>query len=57
MEVRRLRRGDSKIGTETIRRLKAPDGYPTPTDAYFETYLSGPENVFIVAIDHTEPVG
>jgi ribosomal protein S18 acetylase RimI-like enzyme len=57
MEVRRLRPGDSEIGAETIRCLKAPDGYPTPTHAYFETYLSRPENVFIVAIDNTEPVG
>jgi aminoglycoside 3-N-acetyltransferase I len=57
MEVWRLRSGDSKIGAETIRRLKAPDGYPTPTEACFETYLARLENVFIVAIDHTEPVG
>jgi ribosomal protein S18 acetylase RimI-like enzyme len=57
MEVLRLRPGDSKIGQEAIRRLKGPDGFPTPTDAYFETYLSKSENVFIVAIDDTEPVG
>jgi ribosomal protein S18 acetylase RimI-like enzyme len=57
MEVRRLRPGDSKLGVETIRSLKAPDGYPTPTEAYFETFLSRPENVFIVAIDGTDPVG
>ena len=30
---------------------------PTPTEACVETYLARPENVFIVAIDHTAPVG
>jgi ribosomal protein S18 acetylase RimI-like enzyme len=52
-----LRPGESQLGVETIRRLKAPDGYPTPTDSYFETFLCKPENVFIVAADDTVPVG
>ncbi len=57
MEVRRLRSGESKVGVETIRRLKSPDGYPTPTERCFETFLSKPENVFIVAVDDAAPVG
>lgn len=39
-----------------MRLLKAPDGYPTPSTEYFTTFLSKPENVFIVAVDQ-EPVG
>jgi ribosomal protein S18 acetylase RimI-like enzyme len=57
MEVRRLQSGGSRIGVDAIRRLKAPDGYPTPTDTYLEAFLSRPENVFIVAVDDTVPVG
>ena len=57
MDIRRLRPGDAKIGVETLRHLKAPDGYPTPTEPYFETFLSKPENVFVVALDDTVPVG
>ena len=57
IEVRRLRPGESKTGVDTIRRLKAPDGYPTPTETYFETFLCKPENVFIVAVDDALPVG
>ena len=56
MEVRRLRPGESGIGVRTIQLLKAPDGYPVPSAEYFDTFLSRPENVFVVAIDR-EPVG
>jgi ribosomal protein S18 acetylase RimI-like enzyme len=56
MEIRRLRPGESAIGIEAIRRLKAPDGYPTPTADYFETFLSRAQNVFVVAID-AQPIG
>ena len=57
MEVRRLRSGESTIGVEAIRRLKSPDGSPTPTEPCLETFLARPGNVFIVAVDDTVPVG
>jgi ribosomal protein S18 acetylase RimI-like enzyme len=57
MDVRRLESGESRVGVDAIRRLKAPDGYPTPSETYLETFLSKAENVFIVAFDATEPVG
>jgi aminoglycoside 3-N-acetyltransferase I len=56
MEARRLRPGEAALGLEAMRLLKAPDGYPTPSTEYFTTFLSKPENVFIVAVDQ-EPVG
>jgi hypothetical protein len=49
--VRRLGPDDSQLGVEAIRVLKAPDGYPVPSDAYLFDFLSGRQNVFIVAID------
>ena len=52
-----LRREDSKLGVEAIRRLKAPDDYPVPSESYVEAFLSRPENVFIVAVEGTEPLG
>ena len=57
MDVRRLRLGDAGLGVETIRRLKAPEGYPEPTESYFDVFLARPENVFIVATDEDEPIG
>jgi aminoglycoside 3-N-acetyltransferase I len=57
MDVRRLRPVDAGLGVETIRRLKAPEGYPVPTESYFEGFLARPENVFIVATDEAEPIG
>jgi aminoglycoside 3-N-acetyltransferase I len=56
MEVRCLRPGEAGIGVRTIQQLKGPEGYPTPTAEYLETFLSRRENVFVVAID-TGPVG
>jgi aminoglycoside 3-N-acetyltransferase I len=55
--VRRLGSEDSQLGVEAIRALKAPDGYPVPSDAYLSDFLSRRENVFIVAIDCGVPVG
>jgi len=55
--VRRLAPDDSQLGVEAIRLLKAPDGYPVPSTAYLSDFLSRPENVFIVAIDGSVPVG
>jgi aminoglycoside 3-N-acetyltransferase I len=56
MDVRRLGPGESTLAVEAVRVLKAPDGYPTPSADYLETFLTKPENVFVVAID-VEPVG
>jgi GNAT superfamily N-acetyltransferase len=33
-----------------VFRLKAPDGYPTPTKTYFETFLSRPEFFYEIAV-------
>jgi aminoglycoside 3-N-acetyltransferase I len=55
--VRRLAPDDSQLGVEAIRLLKAPDGYPVPSTAYLSDFLSRPENVFIVAIDGSVPLG
>jgi ribosomal protein S18 acetylase RimI-like enzyme len=57
MEVRRLGPDDSALAADTIRQLKSPDGYPTPSVAYLSTFLSRAENVLIVAIDDGVPVG
>ena len=55
--VRRLGPDDALLGVNAIQRLKAPDGYPTPSAAYLSRFLSRPENVLIVAIDSGVPVG
>jgi aminoglycoside 3-N-acetyltransferase I len=57
MEVRRLGSDDSQLGVDTIRLLKAPDGYPIPSARYLRRFLSCPENVWIVAFDDGVPVG
>lgn len=56
LEVRRLGPGDSNLGVDAIRLLKAPDGYLIPSGAYLSEFLSRPENVLIVATDDRTPV-
>jgi aminoglycoside 3-N-acetyltransferase I len=57
MEVRRLGADDTELAQEALRRLKAPDGYPTPPSAYLERFLSRPDNVLIVATMNGVPIG
>jgi ribosomal protein S18 acetylase RimI-like enzyme len=57
MEARRLGADDSDLALETLRLLKAPEGYPTPAPEYLVRFLSRPDNVLIVATIGGVPVG
>lgn len=57
LEVRRLRPDECDFGVDVIRLLKAPDGYPIPSAAYFLRFLSRQENILIAATEHGIPVG
>jgi ribosomal protein S18 acetylase RimI-like enzyme len=57
VEVRRLGTDDSDLALETLRRLKAPDGYPTSAPDYLVRFLTSPDNVLIVATLDRVPVG
>jgi ribosomal protein S18 acetylase RimI-like enzyme len=57
MEVRRLRADQAQLGIDSLRLLKAPDGYPTPSVEYLSSFLSRSDNVLIVATDRGQPVG
>jgi len=55
--VRRLGPGDAVLGAESVRLLKAPDGYPIPSVADLTAFLSRADNVLVVAVDGGAPVG
>ena len=57
MDVKRLGPRDWELGVDAIRLLKAPDGYPVPSAEYLSRFLSGSDNVMIVAIEADVPVG
>jgi ribosomal protein S18 acetylase RimI-like enzyme len=57
VEVRRLRADEADLALETLRLLKAPDGYPTPAPEYVIRFLSCPDNVLIVGTIDGVPVG
>jgi GNAT superfamily N-acetyltransferase len=57
LHIRRLGPDDGALGTDAIARIKAPDGYPTPSIAWMTTFLSRPDNVLIVATEDGAPVG
>jgi ribosomal protein S18 acetylase RimI-like enzyme len=55
--VSRLGPDDAALAVETVRLLKAPDGYPIPSVAQLSSFLSREENVLIAAVDGGVPVG
>ena len=57
MEARRLGAHESDLAVETLRLLKAPDGYPTPAPEYLKRFLFRPDNVLVVATIDGVPVG
>jgi ribosomal protein S18 acetylase RimI-like enzyme len=57
MYVVRIGPSEAEIGVEAIRLLKSPHGYPVPSADYINRTFSRPHNIFLVAIDGTEPIG
>lgn len=57
MEIRRLGADQSELARETLRRLKSPDGYPTPAAEYLVRFLSCRDNGLIVGTIGGVPVG